>query len=235
MSQFEYIGKELSIFQEAINWKNYIKNLLKRYVQEYILEVGAGIGANTMVLGHLPHREWFCLEPDGILFKQLESNIAHEDIKNCSAQNTTIDSLSKDRLFDTILYLDVLEHIQEDQQEVVKSLQHLKVGGHLIILGPAHQWLFTPFDSAIGHYRRYSKSTLRDIIPKDIVTVRLLYLDCVGLLASLANKLFLRQSQPTLRQVKTWDRYMVPISRKFDLLLRYKLGKSVLFIGRKVR
>ena len=141
--------------------------------------------------------------------------------------------MNNEQFFDSILYIDVLEHIRNDKKEVIKASQHLKANGNLVILGPAHQWLFTPFDAAIGHYRRYSKPTLKAVLPDDIEVIKLAYLDCVGLLASLGNKLVLRQSQPTLKQIKVWDRFMVPISRRLDPALGYRLGKSILLVGRK--
>ena len=234
MSQFTYVGTELEMFAQAKNWKNYIRVLLSKYIKGDVLEVGAGIGSNTRLLYRFQaDRKWLCLEPDNELFYALEQAIILNSITNCSARNGTIDIVEDNRLFDSILYIDVLEHIRNEQQEVIKASQHLKANGNLIILGPAHQWLFTPFDAAIGHYRRYNKQMLKAIIPDDIEIIKLVYLDCIGLLASLGNKLVLRQSQPTLKQIKMWDDLMIPLSRRLDSVLGYRLGKSILLVGRK--
>ncbi len=233
MSQFTYIGTELELFAQAKNWKNYLKFLFRKYIQGNVLEVGAGIGSNTKLLGNSDYSKWLCLEPDVELFQVLEQAIASHGIINCYAQNGTVDSLNERQVFDSILYIDVLEHIQDDREEVIKASQHLKVDGNLIVLAPAHQWLFTPFDAAIGHSRRYSKQTLKAVVPDEIEIIKLAYLDCVGLLASLANKLILRQTQPTLKQIKVWDKFMVPISSKLDPAIGYRFGKSILLVGRK--
>jgi SAM-dependent methyltransferase len=236
MNQFNYVGTELELFAKAKNWKNYIRSILKRYIKGNVLEVGAGIGSNTALLCHCQYENWLCLEPDTNLFQALENSIKSSDIPNCIAYNKTIDGLGDRQLFDSILYIDVLEHIEDDRREVLKASRHLKPGGNLIILGPAHQWLFTSFDKAIGHYRRYNKPMLKSVLlkdPEDIETIKLIYLDSVGLLASLANKLLLQQSHPTLKQIKLWDNLMVPISKKLDPVLGYKMGKSVLLVGRK--
>ena len=234
MSQFTYVGTELELFAQAKNWKNYIRVLLSKYIKGDVLEVGAGIGSNTRLLCRSPYSQWLCLEPDNQLFHALEQSIDLNGIINCYARNGTIDSLTNEQFFDSILYLDVLEHIHNDNQEVIKVSQHLKANGNLVILGPAHQRLFTPFDAAIGHYRRYSKSSLKAIIPDNLKIVKCLYLDSVGLLASLGNKLILKQSQPTLKQIQVWDSLMVPISRTLDPIFRYRLGKSILLIGKKI-
>jgi hypothetical protein len=136
-------------------------------------------------------------------------------------------------MFDAILYIDVIEHIDDDSGQLELAATRLNQDGHLIVLSPAHQWLFSPFDEAIGHYRRYSRNTLRAVGPADCQLVFLRYLDSVGLLASLANRLFLRASRPTTRQIAFWDRFMVPVSRVVDPCLAYRLGKSVLGVWRR--
>jgi hypothetical protein len=101
------------------------------------------------------------------------------------------------------------------------------------VLAPAHSWLFTPFDAGVGHFRRYTKKTLRAAMPRNLERARLSYLDSVGLLASLANKALLRQSMPTERQIGFWDGVLVPMSRVMDKLTLHCIGKSVLGVWRK--
>jgi hypothetical protein len=134
-----------------------------------------------------------------------------------------------DGRFDTILYLDVLEHIEDDSAELVCAASNLNPGGHLIVLSPAHQFLFSPFDSAIGHFRRYSKTSLmRAASQTHLSPVKIAYLDAVGMLASAANSMLLNQAMPTERQILTWDRLLIPVSRLLDRGLGYRLGKSIL-------
>ncbi len=101
------------------------------------------------------------------------------------------------------------------------------------MLAPAHQWLFTPFDEAIGHYRRYTRSSLRAAAPEGLALIRLVYLDAVGMLASLGNRLLLHSASPNPRQIALWDRVMVPLSRRVNPLLLHSLGKSVVGVWRK--
>jgi SAM-dependent methyltransferase len=233
VNEYTYVGTELELFAIAKNWKNYINILTRKYIKGNVLEVGAGIGSNTGLLCRSYHNNWLSLEPDTKLFQVLESFINSRRLTNCSAQNGTIDILTKNQLFDAILYLDVLEHIREDQKEIINASEHLKAEGYLIILAPAHQWLYTPFDAAIGHHRRYNKQIFRKILPTSIEVTKLIYLDSFGLLASLANKLILKQSQPTLQQISLWDKLMIPASKRLDKIINYQFGKSILLIGRK--
>lgn len=134
---------------------------------------------------------------------------------------------------DVILYIDVLEHIQDDRAEMERAAALLRPGGRIIVLAPAHQRLYSPFDAAIGHYRRYSRSALSARTPEGsrIETIR--YLDCVGIITSLVNRAFLRQRQPTLRQILFWDSLVVPLSRVLDPVFGIHLGKSVLSVWRR--
>ena len=71
----------------------------------------------------------------------------------------TIESITDAAPFDTILYVDVLEHIADDAAELARARRLLTPEGNLVVLAPAHQSLFSPFDAAVGHYRRYDERT----------------------------------------------------------------------------
>jgi hypothetical protein len=101
-------------------------------------------------------------------------------------------------------------------------------------LAPALPWLFSPFDAAVGHYRRYTKASLRSIAPAGLRETKCIYLDSAGLLASLGNKLLLRSPIPSRAQIEFWDRAMVPISRYADRVLNHKIGKSILGVWQKI-
>jgi len=101
------------------------------------------------------------------------------------------------------------------------------------VLAPAHQWLFTAFDKAIGHYRRYTKRTLAAEVPEGLVREKLLYLDAAGLLASMGNRVLLGSPMPTERQIDFWDGVLVRCSVRLDRWLGHSIGKSVLGIWRR--
>ena len=103
----------------------------------------------------------------------------------------------------------------------------------MIVLSPACQGLFSPFDRAVGHYRRYSRRRLAEVAPTDLETVRLIALDSVGMLASFANRRMLKQELPTRKQIAVWDKWMIPCSRVLDPIFGGRVGKSVLGIWRK--
>ena len=226
---FQYVGSELELFRQARNWKSYWSAKVWPYLRGDVLEVGAGIGANTELLAGAGYESWTALEPDGELTRGLRLPSAKHQLVNATIREVT-------GRFDAILYIDVLEHIEDDAGEVRQAAERLKPGGALIVLSPAHQSLYSPFDAAIGHFRRYSRATLRAAAAgtAELEEVRVEYLDAVGLIASAANRVLLEQRMPTAGQIGVWDRWMVPVSRwAVDPLTFGAVGKSVLGIWRR--
>jgi hypothetical protein len=128
------------------------------------------------------------------------------------------------------LYVDVLEHIEKDDQELLKAFALLKKNGKLIVLSPAHQSLYSPFDKKIGHFRRYNKEMLIKISPPNLVLKKMFYLDSLGLFLSLGNRLLLKAEDPTTRQITFWDKLIVPFSRITDRLSFFSFGKTIVAV-----
>jgi SAM-dependent methyltransferase len=221
-----YPGTELELFATARHWKSYVAASLAPYVRGTVLDVGAGIGGNIRYLLNPTVTRWIALEPDPTLAAAIG------DSAPCSVVNGTIATLPATARFDTILYMDVLEHIADDKHEMEQAARLLAPGWCLVILAPDHQFLFSPFDAAIGHYRRYGLKALRALAPANATTEVCRLMDCVGFFASLANRIALRQSDPTARQIAIWDRLMVRASRILDPIAGYRIGKSALMVWR---
>lgn len=233
-AKHRYVGQELDLFAKALRWKAYWVSQVLPFLGGHVLEVGAGIGANTRMLRQAPHSRWVCLEPDPTLAKRIqEQNGEKWDVAPPEVVTGTIQDLSDEEQFDAIVYIDVLEHIENDTVEIKRAGEHLKAEGSLIILSPAHPFLYSEFDESIGHFRRYTKKSLAALAPKTLHLERLTYLDSVGLLASLGNRLLLRKSLPTERQIAIWDGIMVPCSRILDPITFHRLGKSILAVWKR--
>ncbi len=232
MSEYEYPGDELGIFAHAKNWKQYFRSHLSPYIRGDVIEVGAGLGTSTAALHAGDETRWLCLEPDGELLDQLRSNVSaipgSDNIDVCPGTLADVDGL-----FDTVLYIDVLEHIEDDHAEIAAAADHLRPGGLLVVLAPAHAFLYSAFDRAIGHYRRYNARSLRGAVPGSMAEIRVFYLDSLGMLLSLANRALLRRDLPSVSNIMFWDRFVLPCSRVVDPLLLRKVGRSVIGIWEK--
>ena len=209
--------------------------MIKPYIKGAALEVGAGIGTNTSLFHTDNTSSWTMLEPDNHFFTELQKLVAANKLPaNCTALYGYTNDLEEKEVYDCILYIDVLEHIENDKTEIEIATTLLKKSGHLVVLSPAHNFLMSPFDKAIGHYRRYSKNTLAATANQQLQPEKIIYTDCVGFFASLANKLFLRQQYPTKQQIYFWDKWLVPLSSFLDSIFFYTAGKTVIGIWKKI-
>lgn len=233
----KYIGTELETFRDALNWKQYLASQVREWIRGDVLEVGAGIGGSSQALCTNAVTSWTSLEPSPDFEKELRRAVgelarAKPSIR-AQAAIGTLNDLPSAPSYDTILYIDVLEHIADDRRELAEAALRLKPGGCVIVLSPAHQWLFSDFDAAIGHHRRYDAKSLRALTPAGTERVSERYLDCVGVAASLSNRMLIRSSSPSYRSIQLWDRLMVPMSRWIDPLLGYRLGKTIVMVWQR--
>ena len=149
MTNFLYSGNELQIFKWAKNWKNYYKYNISSYIKDGpVLEVGAGIGEMTKVLRPIiPSSEWICIEPDRANVLQINHLIhAGEISKDTQIFEGKAENYYRDKgSFSTALFIDSLEHIEDD----VCVLEHIsslvKQDGMVIIVVPAHNFLYCEF------------------------------------------------------------------------------------------
>lgn len=229
--EISYQGTELELFQKAVHWKQYLKEEIGPYLTGDVLELGAGIGANTKLFLYSNPKitSWTCVEPDPKLANKIDKNTSIP----LSVVVGTLFNLTEKNKFDTAIYIDVLEHIENDREELLRLVQHLKPLGKLIILSPAHQFLFSSFDKKQGHHRRYNKKSLMSVIPSSFKEISIYYLDSLGILASLFNRLILNAESPTPIQIQLWDEQLVRVSKFMDPIFGKKFGKSILGIWRK--
>ena len=229
-----YIGGELDLFSLATNWKRYVQATIRKHLVGDVLEVGAGIGSTTAAMHDGTAHRWVCLEPDlGNAKRLMKLVVERSEHKETHVIAGSLHALAKHSSFDCVLYMDVLEHIEDDHDQIQAAARLVREGGHIVVLSPAHQWLFSEFDKSIGHLRRYNKEHLRALMPPGWIQVKMAYLDSVGALLSLGNVVGLRQAMPSPWQIAIWDRFCIPLSRIIDFVLRGNCGKSVLAVWRK--
>lgn len=224
MDKIFYDGWELEYFDRAINFRNYQFDILKKYIKGIVAEVGPGNG--SFLKYYLPLAEQIDLyEP---------SNNFIDNLKKIKNQKTSIinnNFTQKDNAYDTILYLDVLEHIENDENELEIAFKSLKTGGALIINVPAFQHLYSQFDKDIDHFRRYSKNDLKKLTNKfKFSKTKLIYYDSIGYFLSIGSKLITKNYLNNFEnKIKIWDTLM-PISKIIDLIIFNSIGKSLIMI-----
>ena len=219
----------LERFDKSNFWIFYFVLKIRKFLKDGILEVGAGCGSFTK--GYMKNFQSITLtDTDEGSYNLLKKNFINE--KNINVLNSNIEDI--DSRFNTLLYFNVLEHIEDDKLEIKNALEKLNHGGHLIILVPAHQKIYSNLDKAVGHYRRYNINFFKENKFKNSEIVKLHYLDFFGYALYYLNKIFFKkETYPTAVKIFIWDKIFTPLTTIVDFFTGYKFGKNILCIYRK--
>lgn len=228
-----YQGWELPYFNNAKNFRKYQFSLIREYIFGSVAEVGPGHGVN--LLHYYKHASKIDLfEPSNNLYKILKRKFKKYNINIFNKYFHFSDKKNK-RKYNTIIYLDVLEHIKNDAHEIAKACKSLVKNGHLIINVPAFSYLYSQFDLDIGHIKRYNKKDFQ-IIEKKIKgkIILIKYYDSIGYFLSLISKLLSQKKYRNNFKLKIllWDK-MIIVSKLMDFLTMNLFGKSLLVIIKK--
>ncbi|MBV2137952.1 MAG: class I SAM-dependent methyltransferase [Candidatus Thiodiazotropha sp. (ex Ctena orbiculata)] len=227
----EYFGKDLEAMSFAVNYHKWILAEFYPYLGNRVAEVGAGTGTFSRLLletqiGHLS-----AFEPSLNMYPLLEEALC-EDQRGV-AINSFFAGNSDAEGFDSILYLNVLEHIEDDLSEIANAHAALKQNGHLLIFVPALPWLYSELDKQVGHFRRYVKRELVKITRKQgFKIIKARYFDIAGILPWYVNFVLLRNSIDS-GSVSLYDRVVVPLARPLERVLPPPIGKNVLLVAQK--
>lgn len=223
-----YQGWELSYFDQADNFRNYEFSLCKNYISGKTAEVGPGTGENIKYyLDRVSNLHLY--ETSQTLFDILKKRT--ESYSNIKLSSQPFKDTNEN--FDTIIYLDVIEHIKDDQEEILNAYSKLNKNGKLIINVPAFNILFSKFDRDVGHFRRYNKKNLLEIFSKlDIDIKQLKYFDSIGFFFSLLSKIIGNPKSNFGTKIKIWN-FFVPISKILDKILFHSFGKSLICVVEK--
>ena len=224
-----YPGWELKFFDNSKNFRQYQLDLIKKYVMGNVAEVGPGNGMNLSYYFKLPSKIDL-YEPTPKLFKNLKKNFGK--VKKITFFNKNFNS-TKNK-YNSILYLDVLEHIKDDQKEVSKAYASIKKGGYLVINVPAFSHLYSQFDKDVGHYKRYEKKDFNIILGKlKVRNSKYIYYDSIGYLLSLVSKLLITNYKKNFgKKIKVWDS-LIWLSKILDKFILNYFGKSLIVIVQK--
>lgn len=225
--------RELELLSNTPRSTEIILNELSGHLGTRVIEVGAGLGQITGILANRGYSVT-AIEPDPTLFEK--SILSSATASHCG---TLSDFLSTHAgtmgTFDTALYVNVLEHIEDDLAEVKTAYSALREGGHLVIFVPALPALYGTMDEISGHYRRYRKSELRFILDRAGFKVSNLYFfDSVGVLPYWISYALLRRRNLGSASVKLYDSVIIPVSQFISRLSgRRIVGKNLIAVGVK--
>jgi SAM-dependent methyltransferase len=206
------------------------------YLRGRVLEVGAGIGTITRHLVESDHElSVVSLEPADNVYANLATYAALNPRVSAHRQTLREYLAVQDEPFDAVIYLNVLEHIEDDAEELRLAAAAVRPGGALLVFGPALEWLYSELDYRAGHYRRYGVANLRELArAAGFEIVSLSYFDVLGVLPYLVAYRLLRRPAISGSTMWGYDRLLVPVSRLIQRVMpRPPLGKNVILVARK--
>jgi SAM-dependent methyltransferase len=226
-----YPGKELDAMSFALNYHRWIVDEFEPYLGATVAEVGAGVGSVSRLLLGTRLKRLVAFEPSANMYPFLEKELRYE--ARARAVNDVFGLKYVTEGFDTIVYINVLEHVRDDRSELSHAFETLKPGGHLLLFAPALVWLYSDFDRNAGHVRRYMKATLSGLV-RDVgfTLLRARYFDIAGIIPWYVKYVLLRTSMDSA-SVSLYDRLVVPIMRRIESVVTPPIGKNLLLIARK--
>jgi SAM-dependent methyltransferase len=229
-----YEGRDLEILADMPNYYDWIMDALSPYVRGHVIEYGAGAGTVSARLAPLA---------DKLTLVELSANL----IAPLSARfgNNPKVSVVRESLeehsghlaaetADTVVMVNVLEHIEDDRDALTHLLRILRPGGHLLLFVPALQGLMSKLDLMHGHFRRYHRP---DLIAKveeaggEVVLAR--YFDCIGVIPWLVLNKLMGSTTFNPLLVSMNDKFVVPASRMFERVISPPFGKNLILAMRK--
>jgi SAM-dependent methyltransferase len=219
--------------EAAGNYNRWVAGRFAAYAGRAILEVG---------IGHGGYRRFF---PDATRYVGIDIDAAMVERARAAYPRDTfrvVDAADPKFVaetgggFDSVLCVNVLEHIEDDRTAAANMIAALRPGGHLFLFVPAFGFLYNDLDRLAGHVRRYTKSRLRDALPAEAEVIQLAYFNPVGAVGWWANNFVKHGSLETREvtsQVALFDRWLVPVSRAVDPVTRGFFGQSVVCVARR--
>ena len=228
----------LESFSKIPAFNRWLYDRTKRFMRGQILEIGSGIGnISAFLLKDQLSVSLSDLRPEYTsLLKKKFSGEPHLlgvydlDLSQPDFINHHTDLVGK---FDTIIALNVIEHIENDSLAIRNATAMLRKDGRLLILVPAGQWLYNSLDRELGHYRRYSKSSLNDLLKSaGLVISGNKYFNAAAMLGWWFSGNILRHKIISPAQLNIYN-VLVPVFRIFDWLVTPFTGISVISVGTK--
>jgi SAM-dependent methyltransferase len=233
-SQFTYSGSELDSLAEAVNYYRFIAGQFAPHLGERVVEVGAGIGTFAQHLlqatAPRPVKQLMLIEP-------AENNLPH--LRRCfdgDARVTTaggyLESHAATLKADSLVAVNVLEHVEDDVAFLRAARQVLAPSGRLLLFVPALPLIFGTLDRAFEHHRRYTKQVLNVRLrvagfrPRSIR-----YVNLPGVVSWFVAGRVLRRKTIAPRDVRLYDRYVVPWVSWLDQRIEPPFGQSLIAVA----
>jgi len=221
------------VLEELDDTKRYsawITDMIAPHITGRILEVGAGRGTYSSFLAD--HGHLTALEPSEGNGEVLRERL--KDRPNVVVVTAELDGTAAPGSYDTVVLLNVLEHIADDHRALGDIYEALAPGGKMVLWVPAFEALYGKFDQRIGHYRRYRRDELQALVHKvGFQRVAARYANLPGFFAWWLIVRVLGRSPSSGRLLSTYDRFFIPIVSRVERYIRPPIGQSLLVVAQR--
>jgi SAM-dependent methyltransferase len=199
---------EFESLRAAANYRCALVREFKPHLHGRVLEVGAGIGQISELLGKISAvSEMLCVEPDAKFCAEFRRLWPNQPLLE-----GTVSSLTDPRPWNGVVSINVLEHIRDDERELAAYARLLRAEhGNLCLFVPARPEIYAPLDADFGHHRRYTKPELKRKFERaGFEIVRLNYFNLIGYFAWWFKFCLLKQRGFDVGSVRFFDRVVFP-------------------------
>ncbi len=234
----EYAGRDLESMDFARNYHRWILDLFAPHLGRRLVEVGAGTGSFSELLLERAPESLALVEPSAEMHRRLVERVGGPRTgTRVRAFNDTFAGAAagiREERPDSVIYVNVLEHVEDDEAELRAVRDALAPGGRLFVFVPAFAWLYGSFDRQVGHKRRYTRGGLNAKCARaGFRVLKSVYFDAAGVLPWWVKYRLLRSEEMEPAAVRFYDRFCVPALRRAEALVPPPLGKNVLLVAEK--
>lgn len=239
VSEISYEGTDLESMSFALNYHRWILELFAPYLGSRLVEVGAGTGSFSELILERGPESLTLVEPSremyAILDRRARGWAARADVET---RNDVFGAVAEEvgarRRPDSIIYVNVLEHVPEDEAELRAVHGALAPGGRVFIFVPAFQWLYGGFDRRVAHVRRYTRPELeRKCAAAGFRILKSVYFDLAGVAPWWVKYRLLKSDSMEPGLVKLYDRCVVPFVKVAERIVPPPLGKNILLVAER--
>jgi 2-polyprenyl-3-methyl-5-hydroxy-6-metoxy-1,4-benzoquinol methylase len=211
----------------AVNYFAWQSRLVVPHLGRRVVEIGCGIGNFTAMLLDRDLVVAIDVQP-ACVQRLLERYPGRPNLHAFVAED--LGSLARFGP-DSVVCLNVLEHIQDDRAALRQMASILSPGGVIVLLLPAFPVLYGPIDRNLGHYRRYTRTSLATLVGDCQLRLRRVhYMNTLGFFGWWINARVLRREAQSEAQIALFDRFAVPLMSRAEALLPPPFGQSLLAV-----
>ncbi len=215
---------------------NLIELIASKISGKKVLDIGCGAGHLLSRLSSLG-KAVIGIEPNKDLATKAQTILGDAKILCRPAE----DGLSDITEVDTITMLDVLEHIEDDGAQIARTAEILPSGGTVVIVVPAHPYLYGRRDEKYGHFRRYTGAQLRALLLRhNFAMMEMRHWNMLGVLPYwFSEKILKRSLDPKFRDVSDsaqnslFSRSLYQWFRLVENRVSFGFGLSLIAIAKK--